>query len=553
MSFLIRISVVLLLLVVFSGGMAAAQTPAIDWKIKKTAWTEVDEKEYSEFVSLIGQAVEKRECNSFESCLQHPNNPFRGSDKAKLSVFADCAKLSYVLRGYFAWKKGLPFSLANEIVKRNVPENTGDMRYSKHGNEVASRLDFLPKKVGLAWTFPNAVKIISKTIASSVYSANFRHYYENVDSDDLFTDFYPVEISREGIVPGTNIYDPNGHVAIVYKVTDDGKIYFIDAHPDNSLTSGLFGTKFERSRPSHSAGFKNFRPIYLEGAQFDSQLGSYVGGVIKPLKDQNLPLRSLEQFFGSTLSFADWKKGVFQNDGITYSYYDYVRIKLSKGNLKLDPETEIKSLAEDLCQTVQDRVHAVQAAITAGISQKAHPERLPVNIYGTSGEWEEYSTPSRDARLKTSFKELRDTAEQMVLLFNQRDPRLVYSGANIKQDMLSSYQQVVQHCQIQYVKSNGSVQKLNLETVSKRLFQLSFDPYHCVEMRWSATTAAELSQCANDRNKAEWYSQQRWLRNQIERKYDARMDFSLDELTGPKPGAGVPTPPDVDVVKYLSN
>ncbi len=552
MSFLMRILVVLSLLAFFSGGLVNAQTSVIDWKIKKTAWTDVDEKEYSDFVALIGQAVEKRECNSFESCLQHPNNPFRGSDKAKLSVFADCAKLSYVLRGYFAWKKGLPFSVADGISKRNVPDNTGDLRYSNHGNEVTSRLNFLPKKVGGMWTFPNAVKVVSQTIANSVYSANFRHYFENIDSDGLYTDFYPVEISRGGIIPGTNIYDPNGHVAIVYKVTDDGKIYFIDAHPDNSLTSGLFGTKFARSRPAHGAGFKNFRPIYIEGAQFDAAVGSYVGGVLKPLKDNALPLHSLEQFFGTNLSFADWKKGVFQNEGTTYSYYDYVRIKMSKGNLKLDPMVEIKSLSEDLCQTVQDRVHAVQGGITAGVAAKAHPERLPANIYGTSGEWEEYSTPSRDARLKTSFKELRDTAEQMVQLFAARDPRLVYPGANIKGDMLNSYNQVVAQCQIQYTKSNGAVQQLTLDQVRQRLFQISFDPYHCAELRWGASEAQELATCGDNNNKREWYARERWLRNQIERRYDARMDFSLEELTGPKPGAGVENPPDVDVVKYLN-
>ncbi len=552
MSLLFRIFVVLFLLVFFSGGIARADSAVIDWKIKKTAWTEADEKEYSEFVSLIGQAVEKRECNSFQSCLQHPNNPFRGSDSAKLSVFADCAKLSYVLRGYFAWKKGLPFSVANEIIKRNVPDNTGDLRYSKFGNEVAGRLDFLPKKSGSSWVFPNAVQIIEKKISNSVFSANFRIYFENIDSDDLFADFYPVEISRSGVVPGTNIYDPNGHVAIIYKITDDGKIYFIDAHPDNSLTSGLFGTKFERSRPAHSAGFKNFRPIYLDSAKFDADLGSYVGGVIKPVKDKNLPLHSVEQFFGTNLNFEDWKKGIFQYDGVTYGYYDYVRLKLSVGTLALDPVNEIKSLSEDLCQTVQDRVQAVNTGISSGISKKAHPDRLPVNIYGTSGEWEEYSTPSRDARLKTSFKELRDTAQQMVQLYNDHDPRLVYAGANIKQDMLDGYYQVVQQCLIKYTKSDGNFQVLSLDQLRERLFRLSFDPYHCAELRWGAVDASELSSCSDNANKREWYSHEVWLRNQIERRYDSRMDFSLAELIGPLPGVGVENPPDVDIVRYLS-
>ncbi len=548
MNWVMRIFVVLFLLVLFSGGVNAQPS---DWKIKKTAWTDADEKEYSEFVSLMGQAVEKRECNSFKSCLQHKNNPYRGSDSAQLSVFADCAKLSYVMRGYFAWKKGLPFGVSNGIAMRNVPGNSGDIRYSNYGNQVTSRLDFLPRGSGSSWKFASGVNAINSVIPDSVFSANFRVYFEGIDDDRLFADFYPVEISRDAITPGANIYDPNGHVAIIYKVTDDGKIYFIDAHPDNSLTSGLFGTKFERSRPEHGAGFKRFRPLHVDGAQFNADLGSYVGGVIKPSKDKDLPLHSLEQFFGTNLNYQDWKKGIFQAGGVTYPFYDYVRVKLSKGNLKLDPQLEIKSLAEDICQTVQDRTAAVETSLKSGIQNKSHPERLPANIYGTSGEWEEYSSPSRDARLKTSFKELRDTAENLVNLFNQRDPRVIYNGASIKQDMLNSYVNVVNHCQIQYTKSNGQVQKLTLEQVRQRLFQLSFDPYHCVELRWGATTADEVGSCQDDSNKREWYAHEQWLRNQIERKYDARMDYSLGELTGPKPSAGEATAPDIDIVRYL--
>lgn len=552
MNWIMRIFIVLFLLVFFSGGINA-QTVSADWKIKKTMWTEADEKEYSEFVSLIGQAVEKRQCNSFKSCLQHPNNPYRGTDTAEFNIFADCAKLSYVMRGYFAWKKGLPFGVVNGIDKRAVTDNTGDLRYSKYGNKVISRINFLPRPNGTGWKFVNGINALNSTIPDSVYSANFRFYFEGIDDDNLFVDFYPVEVSRDAIVPGTNIYDPNGHVAIIYKVTDDGKIYFIDAHPDNSLTSGLYGTKFERSRPEHSAGFKNFRPLYLAGATYNAAVGSYVGGVLKPAKDQELPRHSLVQFFGTNNAFADWKKGVFQVDGTSYSFYDYVRVRLSKGNLKLDPMNEIKSLAEDICQTVQDRVQAVDTGLKSGVQNKVHPDRLPTNIYGTSGEWEEYSTPSRDARLKTSFKELRDSAENLVLLLNQRDPRLVYSGANIKQDMLSSYSAVVNKCLIQYTKSDGQAQRLTLEQVRGRLFQLSFDPYHCVELRWGASSPEELTACADDSTKRQWYANEHWLRNQIDRKYDARMDYSLAELNGPKPSAGVETPPDVDIVHYLTH
>lgn len=94
---------------------------------------------------------------------------------------------------------------------------------------------------------------------------------------------------------------------------------------------------------------------------------------------------------------------------------------------------------------------------------------------------------------------------------------------------------------------------MNLEAARQRLFNMSFDPYHCVEKRWGARLPEELLGCTDDSNKNAWYEAQRWLRYQSERRYDARMDYSLSDLTGPKPGAGIDAPPDIDVVGYLKS
>src|SRR5262249_58086151 len=66
-----------------------------------------------------------------------------------------------------------------------------------------------------------------------------------------------------------------------------------------------------------------------------------------------------------------------------------------------------------VCRDVADRAEAVTAALAAGIQNQLHPPALPTNIYGTEGDWELYSTPSRDARLKASLRELRETVAQM--------------------------------------------------------------------------------------------------------------------------------------------
>lgn len=519
------------------------------WKIKKTVWTDIDEKSYAEFVGLIGAAVEKRECRSFKECIQHPNNPYKGSDSGQLDIHVDCARLSYALRAYFAWKNGLPFSHVSEVVARVSADKEDNLRYTKNGNIVKSRASVLATKNSL----PDGPKYITDKLMKSVYTAVFRLEDEISNTPSLESDYYPSDITREAIRPGTAIYDPAGHVAIVFKVTDDGKIYFIDAHPDNSLTSSMYGTKFVRSRPAQGAGFKNFRKLELVGATYDANLGSYVGGKVVVAAAQAHKDYSLVQKYGTdNKPIPNWKEGPFILAGVKMDYYDYLRAKMSKGNLRINPVEEVKAITLDLCNAAVDRVDSVQSAIEQGIHNKAHPERLPYNIYGTSGEWESYSTPSRDARFKTSFKELRDKVEKIFIAYQKGDSQIDYTGTNIKGDMLKSYLQTAHACKVNYRKSDGTGVGLNLEIVRQRLFALSFDPYHCPELRWGASGEQELASCKDNTNKREWFKREVWLRNQIERVYDVRMDYTLDELTGPKPGVGVANPPDVDIVKYLS-
>ncbi len=69
------------------------------------------------------------------------------------------------------------------------------------------------------------------------------------------------------------------------------------------------------------------------------------------------------------------------------------------------------------CADLDYRADAVTLALEAGLQNRPQPDRLPENIYGTEGDWETYSTPSRDARLKTAFKELRDNAPRFLTLW----------------------------------------------------------------------------------------------------------------------------------------
>ncbi len=373
------------------------------------------------------------------------------------------------------------------------------------------------------------------------------------DSENLFSDFYPVRIDRQGVRPGTVIYDPNGHVAVVYKVSDDGRVFYIDSHPDNSLTRGMFTPKFVRSNPFQGAGFKAFRPLSLVSASRDSS-GNFIGGKIAGTPNRNLPLYSLTQFYGTHPDRnGSWSKGSFLAAGKTVNFYDYVRLQLTEGEQHLDPLVDMAQLTDDICVSLKDRVPAVEAARENGVSNKPHPERLPLNIYGTEGEWENYATPSRDARLKVSYMDLLANAKSAIERHKSRDPAIRYNGGNLAKDLFAVYAKHAQACQFSYKTSSGRTVLMNLEAARQRLFAMSFDPYHCIELRWGARIDAELASCQDDSNKRAWYTQQQWLRNQSERRYDARMDYSLSELRGPMEGVGITTPPDVDIIGYLKS
>lgn len=518
------------------------------WRVLKTSWSVQDEKNFQSFVQVIGQAVENKKCRSVSECLTSSINPYYPSDPKGLRYYADCADFPYYLRAYFAFKNGLPFSMATSMKLRNVPGNRGEIRYSAYGNDVSSKFS----TVSNGSSFPDAILFLNQTVPYQTNSGNFRTFYKGNDTGDLFTDFYPVRLDRNGVQVGTMLYDPNGHVTVVYKITDDGKIYYVDAHPDNSLTTGSFSVKFIRSHPGQGAGFKNWRPIQLVGAKQNNQ-GFWIGGKIQATPNNQIPNYGIEQFYGNQNSQPDWTKGKFIHEGKTVSYYDYVRIKMAVGNLKIYPIDDFRNTLQDLCQSLEDRVLAVDAAIKAGIQNKPHPPRLPENIYGTQGEWETYSTPSRDAQLKVSFRDLIDQADSYRKKIQNGDPSIVYTGTNLFQDLLDVYQSEANSCQIRYVNSVGTTVTLNLEQVRQRLFKLSFDPYHCVELRWGAYQGPESATCADSENKKLWYVREQRLRNQHQRSYEIKMDFSLEDLAKPLPGNGIAEPMDVDIVRFLQN
>jgi len=514
----------------------ADANPGPPYVIRFELWSETDEKDFGAFISELGESG----CNTVDRCLHDPHNPFRGTDPPGTVFQSDCADLPYYLRFYFAWKRGLPFSYEGEVESRG---SASDLRYSMMGNRVIRRVAPADEhKGGYA---------ILYEIRDAVSSATYRIHPELEEPYEQ--DLYSPALKPGSIRPGTVIYDPNGHLATVWKVERNGRIHYFDAHPDYSVTRGFYDLRFVRSSPGMGAGFKNWRGQRLEGGARQAD-GTYRGGEIVLTPNKEIADFSVEQFFGNGArpeEDRDWNAGVFTLKGESVDYYDYVRAQLAGGTLLFDPLREVADMVDSNCDDLHYRVQAVDLAIEAGLNTQDEPERLPPNIYGTEGDWETYSSPSRDARLKTAFKELRDSAARFLWMYAHHDKKLSYAGHALAADMLAVYRRHAGACHLVYTRTNGSKVGLSYEQARARLFALSFDPYQCVERRWGATDAQELATCPDSTLKAAWYEAEQNLRNQIDRTYEARMDFSLAELKTPGPGKGVSAPPDIDVRSFL--
>ncbi|PKQ01900.1 MAG: hypothetical protein CVT73_21040 [Alphaproteobacteria bacterium HGW-Alphaproteobacteria-12] len=523
----------------------AGSASAGPWRITEERWSASDEKAWQDFVAALGAA----DCWTFDACIKSPANPYRHTDP-KTRFYVDCADMPYVLRAYFAWKNGLPFAWQTAMKSGDGPGT--DIRYSQEGNIVVGR--------GAVPRTPSGVNALSvlRGLTGTVSTAMYRR---NAASDDayMFTDTYSPRLDREAIVPGTIAYDVNGHVSLVWRVEPGGRVLIFSSHPDHSLSRGFLGKEFLRTGPQLGSIFQKFRPIAVVGAKRASN-GALTGGKIVGTRNAGIPDFSLEQYAGSPPGnpYA-WRTSSWLWNGENMDFYTYLRARLSAGELEYRPVAELRSMMQSICFDLRSRKQAVEISVGRGIQNMTPPERLPRNIYGTDGVWELYSTPSRDARLKTAFKEMYDLVVAFIDMDAANAPRLRYDGSDLAGDLLAAWGEQNAACDISYVNSDGRTVALSIERAIARLYDLSFDPYHCVERRWGApenSDGEESASCRDGALKTRWYKAERTLRNQIDRTYDVDMGYSISELErgpwGLRTGKGVEEGPEVDVKAYLT-
>ncbi|HEY5346589.1 MAG TPA: hypothetical protein VIJ72_00240 [Rhizomicrobium sp.] len=511
-------AVLLFLAILFCAAPALAQP----WRITHDHWTAQDEAGFGAFVAAIGNS----DCSSSESCLRDPANPYRGSDKRFLDIDVDCAKLPYLLRAYYAWKNGLPFSYVDAVSGEG-----GDLRFTKTANRAVGRHDIIDHSGGI--DAPRAIREMLDSVFSATYRTDAR------ETRGVLSDFYSPALAPGSIHAGSVVYDINGHVGIVYKVDEDGRIYYMDAHPDFTLSRSVYGAQFGQSPMRLGGGLKNWRPFTLVHAHRTAQ--GLVGGHMAFAENSDIPDFSLVQYTGTEEGGG---KPRFVYDGTPLGFYEYIRVAVSGGKMTYNPVYELQATMKTLCNDLNDRAQYVNLAISDGMAVREHPARLPDNIYGSDNtEWENYGTPSRDARIKAGFVQFHHDLNEMITLWVNRDERIVYDGNDLKADLAAAYEAQSKACTITYLSSDKHPVAMSFDDMVHRLFAMSFDPYMCVELRWGDVADS----CPDGREKKRWYAAEQRLCNQPDRTYDIAMGFDLSELRAHAKGSGIDTPPVIDI------
>jgi hypothetical protein len=403
------------------------------WRIRKTEWTQTDEDGFGQFVRAIAES----DCTTTVSCIQSAANPYRDSDLPSFAIHADCAKWAYMLRAYYASKNGLPFSYVSRISSA-----ASDPRFNTTSNGVAERRDIVDDGTAI-----DAVSVL-KRLHDEVSSATYR--MDPAVQSPMSQDFYSPKIEPGAIRAGTVIYDINGHVMVVYDITPDGGILYMDANPDQTVTRGNYGPQVPRSEISLGGGFKNFRPLKLEGAQILPD-GIYVGGRIVLAANDAIPDFSLEQYrVNDSDTGNNDLHAEFRYNDASLNLYEYTRASMSRGGFAFNPVYELEVSMRELCHDAIDRTRGADGHIEEGVA--------------------------------TLYTELSKTVAQRM----QGDLRVVYNGLTLKDALTEAYNAQNQACM---TASSFGISPLNRymhqspETDVQRLIAQIVEPASFSQMR----------------------------------------------------------------------
>jgi hypothetical protein len=493
--------------------------------IAQPEWTPQFEELYSQFVAQFARGVKQYPGRTVKWYMRNAQiNPYADRDPEGLVHYSDCADFPYFLRNYFAYVYGLPMSVATGVemmryplaspATRDADLATARTDNSPYGNYLTGRgLPNVPDKPGREKNFLTHWASIldhvsTRTFRASPLSPNYNEY----------SDVYPVKIDRNGVRPGTIVHS-TGHIYVVAEVDQRGNVYMIDAHPDNSVSYKMLKpSTLDRSRPDQALGFFKFRPARLVGGKYQ---GNYIyGSRIVLASDRELwdqGLYSLEQWFGPDSNIFPGQRvdpNLYSSAFKSMNFFDFVANRLRDPNVVTYADQAVGELMDSFCEEFKQRVVDVDKAIQVGMTRQYHPNELPQNIYSTIGAWEDYSSPSRDGRLRKAAVDLPSSAVQKFQQSRRSGTGIRFDGqaSDFQRAILRKMDDMDRSCTITYKNSQGRQITLGFSELVSRLSKISFDPYHCPERRWGAS-GSELSSCVDMDEGGRWYNAEQSIRN----------------------------------------
>jgi hypothetical protein len=392
---------------------SASEAQSLPWRITKTEWTAADEKGFGGFVAAIAESG----CTTTISCMRNAANFYHESDPPSFELHADCAKWVYMLRAYYASKNGLPFSYVSRIAGEG-----GDLRFTKTSNHALARRDLIDAG--------NGIDVIPalKALHDQVWTATYRMH--PAAETPVEQDFYSPKIQPGSIRPGTAIYDINGHVGLVYDVTADGRVLYMDAYPDEHVSRSFYGPQFGQSTAELGGGFKNFRPLKLVGAARNAD-GAYIGGSMVLASNDAIGDFSLEQYRGNVAdAHGNGPDARFQYKDIPLGLFEYARASMSRGGYAFNPVYELKATLGSLCHDAKNDSRASVAHLQSGFA--------------------------------ALYRDLSAT----IALWEKRDLRIAYDGRSLKETLGEIYSAEAQACRMSYADDEGRPMAASLDQIA---------------------------------------------------------------------------------------
>jgi hypothetical protein len=290
-------------------------------------------------------------------------------------------------------------------------------------------------------------------------------------------DYYPVALSVDTLRPGTIFADPYGHVLVVAKriaqtSTQGGVLLAVDGQPDGTVARKRFwrgNFLFAIDPALGSPGFKRFRPIVRDKS-----------GAFRRLNNVELSDFSLEQYAGGVEGF-----------------YDKMEDVLSPS--PLDPMQALLETIQALEEQVKTRAVSVENGrkfLASGKSTADMPDGA--KIFETTGEWEDYSTPSRDLRLLIAIDVTRALPSRVARRTERYAMPSGKTPGEVRGELEERVTRELRERRFKYTRSDGSEWELSLADVVDRQasLEVAYNPNDCVEYRWGAPSGSdEASTC----------------------------------------------------------